>query len=450
MKAVPVMQTWKLDVQRILARLRKSSFVKNVLVVMTGTAAAQAIGLALAPVISRLFYPSDFGIFGSFMSISAIITAGATLEYSQAIMLPKEKEDAIHLFLASCLSAFAVGILCLAVCLIVPATVNGLMKTDGVWALALLAVSTVVAGLNRSCQAWCVRVKAFKQTSTSQVIRSLSSNGAQIGFGILSGGAAGLILSSVLADVLASLNLIRVLRPDLAALRRCIRWDRIKKLAKDYHDFPLYVASQNVMNALSSGLPVLLLAHYYGLVVAGAYAFGVRILEVPMGFVLSALRQVLFQKAGETQHRGGKLAPLYVKITSGLFALAIFPSLVLVLWAPEIFAWIFGARWYEAGEFARLLVLWLLFAFCNLPAMLFARLIRIQRTVFLYDLILLAARALALVFGGLNLNAFQTVLLFSLVGAVMNAILIILVGHAVMKREGSVNGKRIRDYLMGG
>ena len=204
------------------------------------------------------------------------------------------------------------------------------------------------------------------------------------------------------------------------------------------------------MNALSSGLPVLLLAHFYGLVVAGAYAFGVRILEAPMGFVLSALRQVLFQKAGETQHRGGKLAPLYVKITSGLFALAIFPSLVLILWAPEIFTWIFGARWHEAGEFARLLVLWLLFAFCNLPAMLFARLIRIQRTVFLYDLILLAARALALVFGGLNLNAFQTVLLFSLVGAVMNATLIILVGHAVMKREGSVNGKRIRDHLMGG
>ena len=68
------------------------------------------------------------------------------------------------------------------------------------------AVSGVIAagvsGLNSSCQAWCVRVKAFKQTSASQVIRSLSANGTQVGFGYLKGRAAGLIVSSVLADML--------------------------------------------------------------------------------------------------------------------------------------------------------------------------------------------------------------------------------------------------------
>ena len=193
--------------------------------------------------------------------------------------------------------------------------------------------------------------------------------------------------------MLASLNLVRVLLPDLLAFRRSIRWDRMKQLAKDYRDFPMYSASQNVINALSSGLPVLLLTHFYGIAVAGAYAFGVRILQVPMGFVLRALRQVLFQKAGETQHQGGSLAPLYVKITAGLFALAFFPSLVLFIWAPQIFTWIFGSQWHTAGEFARSLMLWLMFDFCNLPAVLFARLIRIQRTVFLYDLVLLAAKS---------------------------------------------------------
>jgi len=169
-----------------------------------------------------------------------------------------------------------------------------------------------------------------------------------------------------------------------------------------------------------------------------------------MGFVLTALRQVLFQKAGETQHQGGSLGPLYVKITVGLFVLAFIPSLILFIWAPQLFTWIFGSQWYTAGEFARSLVLWMMFVFCNLPAVLFAQLIRIQRTVFLYDLVLLAARALALVLGGLYLNASKTIMLFSLVGAAMNIFLIFLVGYAVMKKEGPANLDRIRDYLMKG
>lgn len=447
MEAITSIRTSKFQLKYLLSRLKKSAFVKNVLIVMSGTAIAQVIGFALTPIISRLYSPSDFGIFGSFNSVATIIAAGVTLDYSQAIMLPKEKEDAINLFFISCLCTFAIGFLCLTFCLLAPAFVNGLMKTSGVWALALLIIATVVAGLNQSFQAWCVRVKAFKQTSASQVIRGMSSNGSQVGFGLLKSGAPGLIISGVLADILASFNLIREILPDIKTFWDGIQWSRLKQFIMEYRDFPMYSASQNVINALSNGLPVLLLAHFYGITVAGAYAFGMRILQVPMGFVLRALRQVLFQKAGETQHQGGSLTSLYVRISGGLFVLAFFPTLILFIWAPTLFTWIFGSQWHTAGELAGWLVLWMMFAFCNLPAVLFARLIRVQRMVFLYDLILLLFRTIALILGGVYLNALHTIILFSVVGAAMNGILIIMVGSAVMKREGFANLKSIRDCL---
>ena len=47
---------------------------------MSGTAAAQAIGFALTPVISRLYSPSDFGIFGSFDAVLTVVAAGVTLD----------------------------------------------------------------------------------------------------------------------------------------------------------------------------------------------------------------------------------------------------------------------------------------------------------------------------------------------------------------------------------
>ncbi len=433
---------------RILPRLRKSLFVRNLLVVMSGSAVGQIIGFTMIPIVSRLFSPSDYGVSGAFGSVSVIISAGVTLDYSQAIMLPKAKEDAINIFIVSCLSTFAIGFLCFTMCLFALGSVNGLMKTSGVWAPALLVVAVVVSGINSSCQAWCVRSKAFRQTSTSQVVRSLSSSASQIGLGYLKGGSAGLIVSGVLADMMASVNLVRVVLPDILSLRHSIRLGRIKQLAKDYRDFPMFSASQNVINALSSGVTVLLLTHFYGIVIAGAYAFGVRLLYTPMGFVTGAVRQVLFQKASETLHQGGSLTGLYVKSTAGLFVLAFFPSLVLFIWAPQIFSFIFGAKWHMAGEFARFLVLWLIIVFCNVPAVLFGRLVRIQRTVFIYDLLLLVARVSTLVLGGLYLSALHTITAYALVGGGMNAVLILLVGHGVMKKEGHTNLEGIRNYGM--
>lgn len=430
-----------------LGRLKNAPFVRNVLVVTTGSVIGQAIGFALSPIISRLFTPSDFGVFGSFGAVTGVIAAIATLDYSQAVMLPKKREDAGQVFLLSCLATLAITVLCAAVFLLFPNWLTRVLNIRSGWLLTLIVLDVLVGGLTTSLQAWCVRAKAFKHTSASQVVRGISSNGLQVGLGIARSGAPGLVVSSVLADFLASLNLLRLTLTDVRAFIAGARWERLKQLAADYRDFPAYSATQNLLNALSMGLPVLLLTHYYGIAIAGAYAFGMRLLNAPMNLISGALRQVLFQKAGEMQHQGRSLLPLFVKCTAGLFGLGFLPTLVLGGWSPQIFTWVFGSKWQMAGEFARYLMVWLLFSFSNLPAVLFARLIRIQRTLFVYNSIVLAVRVIALVIGGLYLTALHSISLFSVVGAVMNLVLILLVGRALVKREGEFSLAQLRDGL---
>jgi O-antigen/teichoic acid export membrane protein len=421
--------------QQIGSKLKKSSFIKNVFIVMSGTALAQVLGFVLSPIISRLYSPSDFGAFGSFNAVMSIVAAGITLDYSQAIILPKKREEAFNIFVLSCLSTVLIGVCCLAICISAPASIQKLLKTNSVWIIVVLIAGILVTGINQACQAWNVRVKAFKYTSASQVVRSLTANGTQVGLGFLKNGAFGLIFASVLGDLLATLNLAKVVSRNFRELRTSVHWSLIKQLAKEYRDFPMYSASKNVINSLSLGLPIFILTHFYGIAVAGAYAFGMRLLQTPMGFVLTALRQVLYQKAAETHNNGERLVPLYLKITVGLFSVALLPSLVLFIWAPQIFSWVFGAQWRLAGVLAQSLILWLMFLFCNLPAVLFARIIRMQRKLFFFDLIVLIARALVLIAGGLYLSAPHTVMAFSIVGAVMNVIFIFIIGYALHKKE---------------
>lgn len=414
---------------------------------MSGTALAQAIGFALSPIISRLFSPSDFGVFGSFGAVAATIASVVTMGYATTIVLPKEKKDAINLFFLSCLVTLVISLFCLTACLLIPSFILNLIHVPNTWMLVLLVMATLITGLNQSCQLWCVRVKSFHNTAASQVIRSLSSSGMQLGLGYFKGGALALVFASVMADLVASLNLVRVLMAELKTIRHEIKWDRMTQVAKDYKDFPLYMAPMEFMNTLSMGLPVLLLTHYYGIAVAGSYAFADRILSAPMQLVTRAFRQVFYQKASETEHSCGRLLPLYIKNTLGLFALAVLPSLVLIIWAPQLFSWFFGQRWHTAGEFARFLMLWLIVMFCNPPSGIISRILRLQRMMFFFDVALLVARTIVLVLGGIFVPAMYTIIMFSITGAMMNLIFIIVIGHALMRKEGTITWKDIPNLF---
>ncbi|MDD4431803.1 MAG: oligosaccharide flippase family protein [Bacteroidales bacterium] len=198
---------------------RQGAFLRDFSIVMSGTAFAQLIGFALMPVVSRLFTPSDFGVFGSYNAVLAVFSAFVTLQYNQAIVLPKKTQDAINLFFVSCLSVALVTGLCVLATLVFPEQAQDLINAPNRWFLLFLTVSVLIAGLNQSLQSWCIRVQAFTHTSISPVIRSLSAAGIWTATGIGDAGAAGLVLGSICAEVLSSLNLSRVLKRDLKKTR---------------------------------------------------------------------------------------------------------------------------------------------------------------------------------------------------------------------------------------
>ena len=76
----------------------KSEFSRNVLVLMTGTTIAQAIPIAISPILTRLYSPEDFGLFALFIAVSSIIASVSNASYEQAIVLPKKNIDAINIF----------------------------------------------------------------------------------------------------------------------------------------------------------------------------------------------------------------------------------------------------------------------------------------------------------------------------------------------------------------
>jgi len=434
-------------ITKVVCHVKSSVFFKNVFVVMSGTAVAQLIGFAMTPIISRLFDPSDFGIFGSFNSILCVVGAVVTMQYSLAIMLPKEDSDAANVFAVSMISTVVITLVGLFLAYVFSDWLLGLLKApQSKWLLWFLPFGIFISGINQSFQAWCVRRKAFKKTSSSQVIRAGAAGTLQIITGLFHRGGGGLIASSVAANGIASLNLgSRVFCTDKSLFKSSLSWNRIRRLAFEYRDFPLYSATQNVTNALSQGLPVLLLSHFYGIAVAGAYAFGARIVQIPFEFVLTAFKQVLFQKASEAYNHKQNLWLLFLKTTLGLAAVSLPLSLLFFFGAPGLFAWIFGEQWRVAGEYAGWLILWLMVGFCIAPSVMFARILRKQKQLFIYEFVTLISCAAGLFIGGLCFEAHTTVIIFSVIGMLANFTLIVWTAYVVKHFNNNIEGQVFRE-----
>ncbi len=64
----------------------KSEFSRNVLTLITGTSIAQAIPIAISPILTRLYTPEDFGVLALYIAIFSIISVIATLRYEFGVV----------------------------------------------------------------------------------------------------------------------------------------------------------------------------------------------------------------------------------------------------------------------------------------------------------------------------------------------------------------------------
>ena len=419
---------------RSLQQLRRRPFVRDLIVMVWGTVLAQGVSLFAAPVVSRIYAPATVGVFGAFASLVTVLISTSTLKFNEALMLPAEDRDAATLLSLSLASACALSVLTLGFALgtghLLDRLIGSAIGLD--WAY-VLPPTILVSGCYLSFTGWAARQKRFGQISGSQIGRSAGSNLVQIGAGLASPGPGSLIAGLLTGETLGCLLIAtRALWGDRASFAGAVTGERVKRVARAYADFPIYTNTQGLLGAMSQNVPILLLVHFFGPSVAGYYSFGVRLIQWPMGLVLQSLRQVLFQKASEAYNSGQDTYRIFRSVTLILLALGLGPAIALFIFAPGLFGFVLGEPWVEAGTYARWLVPWLFFTFGNAPAVLFGQIYRRQRMMLLFDITLLIVRTAALTMGGLYLTALQSIILFSLAGAVINAAIIFVMWRVLV------------------
>lgn len=413
-----------------LLKLARSNFVKNVTVLATGTAASQAIAMILSPIITRLYGPEAYGVMGAFSAMTNIIIPVAALTYPIAIVLPRSDDDAKGLIKLSLLITGIISFLSVMVLLLFNKQIVNIFNLNEIASyLYLIPLVIIFAGLMQVSEQWLIRTKQFSINARVTFLHSLIINGSKVGIGFINPIAAVLVVLTALGNGLRAFMMIFFAkRSDYnLKLEDSKKRKSIKDLAKEHYDFPLYRAPEVFLNAISGGLPVLMLTAFFGPASAGFYSIGRTVLNIPSRLIGKSIADVFYPHVTEAAHKKENITRLIWRATLALGGIGLIPFGLVTLFGPFLFSLVFGSEWEIAGEYARWISLWSFFGFMNRPSVASLPVLNAQRFHLFYTILMLIVRIGVV---ALSYYVFSSdiiaVALFGISGAILNLGLILI------------------------
>lgn len=430
-------------------KLKRNSFIRNVVIVASGTAAAQVITLLFTPLITRLYGPEAFGILGTFNSIVFIAAPAAALTYPIAIVLPKDGEEARGLVRLSLGIAALVSLLAAVVILFMSDSLAGWLHLEDLhFVLYLIPVYILLTGLLQTAEQWLIRTQQFQAAAKASVAHSVILNGSKAGAGLIYPAGMVLIILTVFGQLFKALMMIawskgfiRRGKDEQPAAERLPLWVLIKK----YRDFPLFRTPQIFLNSISQSLPTLSLTILFGPAAAGFYTLGKNVLSMPSQLIAKSVGDVFYPKITEAANQGEDISKLLIKATWSLTMIGLIPFGLIAAFGPVLFAIVFGGSWQIAGEYARWMALWVFAAFLNRPAVSAIPVLGLQDRFLLYEIISTMVRFGAIYIGFVLFKSdLASIILYSLASVVLNLSLIFY----TIRQAQSVNSKlKVRECV---
>jgi len=417
----------------MIKALLNNKLVKQTSLLAGGTVIAQIIGLIATPILSRFYTPNDFGLLGSLLTIAAIISVIGSLKYEIAIVLTSSRIETRGVFTLSVWLLLLFTVLISISVLIYPKWLAyvGLDKIT-VTSIVLLLLLVLGYGLQNIYYQWHSKFENYALLTKNAVVQKLGIVILQLIAFFLISSTYGLILGFTFGWLLGLLILIipEWKKNDLLSFRLA----HLKLLAKKYYRFPAYTAPQNLLNAVSQGLPVLMLGYYFDATTVGLYFFTVRILQLPSTVIGKSIRQVFYKCASDLKSNLTQLRKEYLKTTLGLFGIILLPVVVIFMFGPDIFKFLFGPKWLDAGELARWMFLWIGMSFCNTPSQSILIILKKQNIFLFYEIVLIISRYLVLLITLSNgLILLDVIKFYSLIGLLLNFSLIIISYYVLNK-----------------
>lgn len=394
----------------------KSEFSRNVLTLMTGTTIAQAIPVAISPILTRIYTPEDFGVFALFIAITGLLSVIISGRYELAIMLPQKDEDAINIVALGMALVVIFSLLLMILVVIFNISFTRILNNDdiGYW-LYWMPVALFLTGLFNILSYYNNRKKNYKDIATAAITKAIVLAVVQLGVGFIKCGVSGLISGQIVSSLFSNIYLLKNIIRDKILLSKISRI-KITAMVKQYKDFPKYQAPHAMLNTFSSNLPIYMFTPFFGMIIVGWYSLSTRIVVSPLMILAGASAKVYNQKVTQLYDESNDPYGFTIRLLKSLLRKIIIPFLLIVIFAPDIFSIIFGENWKEAGLYTQILSPWLLMVFLTATISFIPSLLNLQKKALFLEVIYSILRVVAIGIGIFYNSVHLALICYTIVG----------------------------------
>ncbi len=340
---------------RMAQRSRKSFWI-NVFTVLTGTALAQAIPIAVLPLVARLVNPEALGQYLLWFGASNVLIVVSTARLDMAIFTAVSKqavEDLLGLII--CCSLLVAAVTVLIVRLVIPGF--GLSMPDNAafefsFSLAMFSLS---AALNQGLLAVLIYQAKFRKLGMARILVASTVALLQLVTAYAGWGVAGLVYAQLLMTSICVLATAKWSGMSLVHLLKRVSGPRLLETLKKNYRFPVFSMPGDLVNNVAAQLPLFVILARFGEESLAHFALTTRTLAGPVGLIAGSVVAVFKEQASRDFREQGNCVSAYRHTFKSLILLGIVPLVSLGLFGEHVFVLAFGGNWRSAGQYAQIL-----------------------------------------------------------------------------------------------
>ncbi|PCN46813.1 hypothetical protein Csp2054_15375 [Curtobacterium sp. 'Ferrero'] len=351
-----------MGVFEITARLTKGHEMRRVMrwkapgiaVILIGSLIGQGSVIAVSPILTRWYAPSDFGALAVITALCSILGAFAAMGTDRAVVVAPSSRAVRHLVVFGlAVSAVVASWVALAAWSLRSVLAHSFAapSLEVVW--WLFPVTTFVVSAFRIVSATVARRQQYGELATRNAVQGL----AQTAWNILAaplgpvGLLAGLSIGRFAGIVGSSFRPRRL--PDRSPSPSA---EHFTGTLRTHRRFLLVTPWSALLNVLGQQAPSVLIALALGSTSAGYIALTMRVLGTPVGMLADAVAQWSSGVFGRAVRSGTPVDRLFRRIVLRLAGAGAAGTLFVLVLAPTAFSWVFGDEWQVSGTFAQILV----------------------------------------------------------------------------------------------
>jgi O-antigen/teichoic acid export membrane protein len=347
-----------------LKQLKSSKYVTDIAWQMSGNTGAQIIGIAIMPIITRIYSPNDFAALTLFTQIVAALSILITLRYEYLIILPKKLEVSKSVFsLTLILGA-------LHATWMTPTIFYLSNKAEKFTALGeindwlwISPISATLVSISIALQQAIQKDGNFKSTAMAEfagrVTYAVWTTTGSLALPSIAG-----LMTSIAASTLTKVILLLNIKYTIRSVKNSTL---SLQIPLSIHRLAISTSISNLISMASGIVPMLFIAKQYDTNLLGQYGLVVSTLYLPTLLIGHSIGQVYYQRASELKSTGLSFNNIFIQ-TSKHLAIASFAIYITIFsLSPILYKTIFGIEWTEAGEMARWIAISAAFGLISTP-----------------------------------------------------------------------------------